>query len=150
MYHGEDDGINRNQTHGSRPGCSTHDALTVTTLAADLARLERLTMITILNNAAGCYDRMLHNLMTVTTRRMGCPKAAALCHAKVLNQMKHFVKTANGISQDFIQASAQLPLAGCGQGNWGGPISWHAHMEPLLEAYSKYNAGFPSNIQLKL
>jgi hypothetical protein len=75
--------------------------------------------------------------MTVTTRRMGCPKQAALCHARVLNNMRHFIKTANGISTDFIQASDSLPLSGCGQGNGGGPISWHAHMEPLIIAYAK-------------
>ena len=77
LYHGEDQCINSNQTHGSRPGRSTHDALTITTLSADLARLERLTMIIIFNDTAGCYDRMLHNFMTVTARRMGCPKHCA-------------------------------------------------------------------------
>ena len=56
--------------------------------------------------------------------------------------MKHFIKTANGVSQEYIQASDELPLAGCGQDNCGGPISWHAHMEPLLMAYSKDNKGF--------
>ena len=142
LYHGEDQCINSNQTHGSRPGRSTHDALTVTALSYDLARLERLTMVSIFNDAAGCYDRMLHNLMTVTTRRMGCPKEAALCHARVLNSMKHYIKTANGISSEYIQASPLLPFSGCGQGNGGGPISWHAHMEPLIKAYANHNKGF--------
>ena len=70
LYRGEEQKINSNQTHGSRPGRSTHDALTVTALTYDLARLERLNIVSIFNDAAGCYDRMLHNLMTVTTRRM--------------------------------------------------------------------------------
>ena len=56
--------------------------------------------------------------------------------------MRHFIKTANGISTDFIQASDSLPLSGCGQGNGGGPISWHAHMEPLIIAYAKDSRGF--------
>ena len=99
-------------------------------------------MTSIFNNAVGCYDRMLHNLMIVTTRRMSCPKEAALCHAKVLNQMKHFIKTAMGVSENCIQASPTVPLAGCGQNNGGRPISWHAHMEPLLAAYSNDNPGF--------
>ena len=120
LYHGEDQCINSTQTHGSQPGRSTHDALSITTLAYDLARLERTTLVSILNDAAGCYDRMLHNLMTVTTRRMGCPKEAALCHVRVLTKMKHFIKTANGTSTEFIQASESLPLSGCGQGNGGG------------------------------
>ena len=56
--------------------------------------------------------------------------------------MKHFIKTVNGISKEFIQASESAPLSGCGQGNGGGPISWHAHMEPLIQAYAKDNRGF--------
>ena len=80
--------------------------------------------------------------MMITTTRMGCPTRAALCHARVLNQMKHFVKTAAGISTEFIQACSQLNLGGARQGNGGGPISWHSHMEPILLAYSKLNQGF--------
>ena len=104
LYHGEEEGINSNQTHDSRPDRATHNALTIAILSADLERLKRLAMVTIFNDAAGYYDRMLHNIMTVTTRRMGCPKAAALCHAQVLNRMK------NNISQDYIQPSDELPL----------------------------------------
>ena len=77
-------------------------------------------MVSIFNDAAGCYDRMLQNLMTVTVWRMGYPKEVALCHARVLTNMKHFIKTANGISKEFIHASEFIALYGCGQGNGGG------------------------------
>ena len=62
--------------------------------------------------------------MTIVTRRMGRPKAAALCHTKVLNSVKHFIKTANGISKESIQASPALPLSG--KYHLGGKIcfSW--------------------------
>ena len=43
---------------------------------------------------------------------------------------------------NFMQASEDLPLSGSGQGNGGEPICWHAHMEPLLIAFSKDNKGF--------
>ena len=78
IYHGEEQCIDSDQTHGLRPGWSTHDALTITTLAYDLARLEQLTMVSIFNDAAGCYDRMAQNLITIATRKMGCPKEAAM------------------------------------------------------------------------
>ena len=142
LYHSETHGINSNQTHGSRPGRSTHDALTITKLTYDIARLDKVNIVSIFNDAAGCYDRMRHNLMTVSSERMGCPDEVALCLARVLNQMKHHAQTANGISEAFIQACARLNLGGAGQGNGGGPISWHSHMEPLLLAYTKLNAGF--------
>ena len=80
--------------------------------------------------------------MNITARRMGCSKEVFLCHSRVLNQTKYFVKTVNGISDAYIAASDSLPLSGSGQGNRGGPIYWHAHMEPLLKAYEADNKGF--------
>ena len=71
LYHGEDHGINSSQTHGSRPGRAAHDALNITKLTYDIARLDRITMVSIFNDAEGCYDRMRHNLMMITTTRMG-------------------------------------------------------------------------------
>ena len=123
LYYSEEQGLNSNQTHGSRPGRSTHDALKINTLTYDIARLDRTTMITLFNDAAGCYDRMRHNLTTITTRHMGCPKSFALCHARVQNTMKHFVKTTAGTLKEYFQASALLNIGGLGQGNGGGPIS---------------------------
>ena len=60
-------------------------------------------MITISNDAAGCYDRMRHNLTTITTRRVESPKEFALWHARVQNQMEHYVKTKAGVSTDFFR-----------------------------------------------
>ena len=67
LYYSEDQGLNSNQTHGSRPGRSTHDALKINTLTYDIARLDRTMMVALFYDAAGCYDRMRHNLTTVTT-----------------------------------------------------------------------------------
>ena len=102
LYYSEDKGLNSTQTHGSRPGRSAHDALKINTLTYDIGRLDKTLMITIFNDAAGCYDRMRHNLTTITTRRMGCPKAFVLCHARVQNQMKHFIKTKTGVSTHLL------------------------------------------------
>mmetsp|Transcript_636 Transcript_636/g.588 ORF Transcript_636/g.588 Transcript_636/m.588 type:complete len:111 (-) Transcript_636:724-1056(-) len=73
---------------------------------------------------------------------MGCPDEVALCLARVLNQMKHHFQTTNGISEAFIQACKILNIGGAGQGNAGGAVSWHSHMESLLLAYTKLNSGF--------
>ena len=73
-------------------------------------------MITIFNDAAGCYGRMHHNLTTITTRRMGCPKEFTLCYARVQNQMQHYVKTKTGVSSIFFQDSPSSNIGGLGQG----------------------------------
>ena len=120
LYYSEEQGLNSTQTHGSRPGQSTHDTLNINTLTYDTARLECLQMITLFNDVAGCYDRMRHNLTTITTRRMGCPKEFALCHARVQIQVQLYIKTKAGVSPTFFQASASLNIGGLGQGNSGG------------------------------
>lgn len=67
LYHGEEHGINSTKTHGSRPGRATHDVLTITEMSYYIARLDKVTILSIFNNAVGCYYRMQHNLMTITT-----------------------------------------------------------------------------------
>jgi len=71
LYHGEEHVINSTQTHDSRPVRATHDALNITKLAYDIARLDKVTMVSIFKDAAGYYDRMRYNLMKITTERMG-------------------------------------------------------------------------------
>ena len=92
LYHSEAQCINSTQTHGSRPGRSTHDALNINKLMYAIGHLDIVAMVTLFNDTAGCYTRMMHNLTTITTRRMGCPKDFVLCHARLQNQMKHYIK----------------------------------------------------------
>ena len=67
MHTSEKFEINTNETHGSLPGRTTHDALLTARLAADNARLLKHSMLTIFNDAAGCYDRIRPNLNTLLT-----------------------------------------------------------------------------------
>lgn len=100
LYHGEEHGIKRIETQ------------TITKLTYDIARLDKVTMVYIFNDAEGCYDRMIHNLMTITAERMGCTNEVVLCHTMVLNQTKHFIQTVVGISEAFIRACKRLNIGG--------------------------------------
>ena len=97
-----------------------HDALNINKLAYDIAREETLSMVTIFNDTAGCYDIMWQGLMEINPRLMGCLRGVALCHTRALNKMKHVIKTKFGISDKYIQASAQLDLGVLSKGNGGG------------------------------
>ena len=70
------------------------------------------------------------------------PQGSSTVPRSSLKSNLTLIKTANSISQEYIQASDELPLSGSGQGNGGDPISWNAHMEPFLTTYSKDNKGF--------
>jgi len=63
---------------------------------------------------------MRHNLMTITTKHMGCPDEVVLCHTRVLNQMKHFVQNIAGISDAFIQVCSRLNIEVLARAMGGG------------------------------
>ena len=103
LYTSKDQDINSTQTHSSMSGLTTHDILNIGKLTYDLGHLERLTMITCFNDAAGFYDQMRYNLTTITTRRIGFAKEFTLCYARVQNQMKYFIKAKVGVSKEFCK-----------------------------------------------
>ena len=133
MHHSERHGINSQQLYGLRKNKSTHEALITLRVIYDLARLDWCHIVSLFNDLKGCYDRIRPVLNTVTARRMGCPEGTAVCHAKAVRQMKHRVRTAFGISQEYITWDKFVNPGGIGQGNGAGPSIWVAVSTPLLE-----------------
>ena len=97
LHHIEYTNLNSNTTRGSRPGRTTHDPLNIMKQSYDIEWTERLNIVSIFNNAAGCYDRLRPNLTTITTRRLRCPLSAALYHTRALNQIRHYVRKKMGV-----------------------------------------------------
>ena len=56
--------------------------------------------------------------------------------------MKHKILTAHGESIAEIINTLQNKLGGTGQGSAGSGVSWHCHMEPLLNALTQFYPGF--------
>ena len=146
MWHGEDHGIFPPYLYGSRKKKSTHEALITMRCMYDLARIERRYMVSMFNDLKGCYDRVRPNLNTITSRRMGCTKAAAVCHATTVRQMVHKVKTATGLSEGSIMWDPKSNPGGIGQGSGAGPQSYHSHL--LIKA-AAYETLTDRNLQFK-
>ena len=68
-------------------------------------------------------------------RRMGCPKEAILCQAKALQGMQHALRTSFGVTESTFQCDEKNKQGGIGQGSGDGPVYWHSHMLPLIDAF---------------
>ena len=71
MAHSELHGINSHQLYGSRKGKSAIEALITLRIMYDMARSDRLFMVSLFNDIKDCYDRIRPALNTITLRRMG-------------------------------------------------------------------------------
>ena len=136
LNHAKDNGIVNDQLY-ARKGKSTYDALITSRVTYDLARIQQDNLISIFNNLKGNYDRVRPSLNTITTRWLGLPPGAAICHAKVLRNMKHYIRTSYGISEGHIIWDKINNIGGLGQGNGAGPASWHSHMLVLVYIYEQ-------------
>ena len=96
-------------------------------------------MAIILNDMAGCFDRIRLNLNTITTRRLGVPKEVAISHAKTITGMEHRIRTAFGDSEGTISPSTLL--GGSGQGSRGSPSACHSQLLPMLATLEKLTNG---------
>ena len=88
MTHNRDHGCTSTQLYAQKTK-STQDALIASQVIYDMARVRRENLVSIFNDLKGNYDRIRPSLNAITTMRMGLPTEHAVCHARVLRQMKH-------------------------------------------------------------
>jgi hypothetical protein len=126
------------ETYGSRIGKSATEAIiTLQTLFAHCTVWNKAAAM-VFNDAAGCYDRVPLALADLAAVGAGCSPSIMQCHTQVQRNMKHFIRTAAGVSRGYFKfdllylittlASGatifQGILGGIGQGGGGGPILW--------------------------
>jgi hypothetical protein len=143
------------ETYGSRVGKSATEALiTIQTLFAH-GSIWKHTTAMVFNDAAGCYDRIPLVLAELAAVGAGCSPSIMRCHTQVQKKMKHYVKTAAGVSQGFIMFSPTIaiiqialgllifqgPIGGIGQGGGGGPILWLLVSTIMIRALRKLCSG---------
>ena len=143
---------------GSRKGKTSTEAMITLQLSYDHHRTWQKVMVSLFNDAEGCYDRIPANLADICMQRIGCPKSVANCHTEVQKNMKHFIRIAAGISKGYIEfkktyntqiqrdtagniLSISGKTGGIGQGGGGGPMAWIAVIQVMLLAYSKLCKG---------
>ena len=100
----------------------------------DYARIMKVPIVNMFNDADGCYNRIRHNIMTIAMRKRGCDKNVIEMVMAVLIAMRHHVKCSTGVSAESFTFTDLLRIGGSGQGSGHGPIGWHSIVEILIEA----------------
>jgi hypothetical protein len=110
---------------------------------ADLSRQARYLMAVTSADAAYCYDRVNHVIMSLvwlifTNGNFAAIVAALAC----LQTMKFFQRTGFGESKTFFGGPFYFPyIMELGQGNRAGPPSWVQLSSVLVNVYKQLNLG---------
>jgi len=88
-------------------------------------------------DAATCYDRMAHAIISLCTQRLGMLRLVITLLLMTIQWMQFYLQTGFGDSEDFYGRPSEMPLQGCCQGNGGGPAMWVLVAIPLVENLHK-------------
>jgi hypothetical protein len=123
-HHVEDHGQVPGMQFGSRPGRNCHSAVLQKVLSHDIVRLTRGTATFLENDAVGCYDRLMNNLLLLILMKIGLPSTVATSMGSIWDTTIHHIKTIYGTSTTTYMSTPQVPLFGPGQGSTCGPLFW--------------------------
>jgi hypothetical protein len=109
---------------GSRPGRKAIDLVIFKEQKYLYSTLTRTNLLTMDNDAKACYDRIICNLAMLISQYYGMPQHACKTQAKTIEQMKFYIRTAIGISDESYQHTTETPIHGSGQGSCASPTLW--------------------------
>jgi hypothetical protein len=110
--------------HGSVPGKHCLSAVLKKVLSRDYLRFTKTLGAFIENDAVGCYDRLVNNVVLMVMAKLGLPQSVIRCIGELWDQVVHFIKTIDGISSESYSSTDHTPLYGPGQGCTCGPLFW--------------------------
>jgi hypothetical protein len=123
-HHLEDFNMISPMQDGSRPGRQCISAVLKKVMAHDYVRLTVSTAAFIENDAIGCYDRLVNNLILMLLKKLGLPPTVTACMGELWDKVVHLIKTVYGISDITFGSSPEYPLYGPGQGSTCRPLFW--------------------------
>jgi hypothetical protein len=127
----------------SQKGSTAKDAKFDKTLMADLSRQARHPMTIVSADAAYCYDRVNHVIMSLvwlvlTNGNIPAIVASLVC----LQTMTFFQRTGFGESKSFFGGKGFFPyMMGLGQGNRAAPPSWIQLSTVLVTIFKQLKLG---------
>jgi hypothetical protein len=129
------------EQYGSRKNRRAIIAALNKRLTMDLLRMRKQAAALQSTDFKSCYDRMAHNMTSISLRRQGASKLAVRSMFKTLSTASHSIRTAYGDSDRSYSAwRSPIPLQGLGQGNGAGPAAWALLSTPIIAMMK--NSGF--------
>ena len=142
MRAAERNGTMADEQYGSRTGRKAIDQAVNKRLFFDILRQRKIDGAICSNDAASCYDRIVHSAAAMAMRRQGISREATECMFKTLQQLEHKVKTGYGVSSEgYSGRDWQTPPHGVGQGNGAGPSIWAAVSSLIIEGVKRTGLG---------
>lgn len=114
------------ETQYARKGGKAIDGALQKTLTLDYLRMTRTPGVGFANDLMDCCDRVVHSVVALAMRRLGVNTTAIQCLLNTLQNMKNYIRTAYGDSDNFYSSDPGRPLQGGGQGNPAAAPMWTA------------------------
>jgi hypothetical protein len=124
MHHLEDNHLISDMQFGSCPGKRCQSAVLTKVLSHDITRLTRHPAAYMENDAIGCYDRLVNNLLLLLLLKPCLSPTLATCLGQLWDNTTHFIKTIYGTSEVTYGSTSTTPLFGPEQGSTCGPLFW--------------------------
>ena len=112
------------EEHYSQKGSTAEDACFDKTLTFDISRQTRTPMAIMSVDAAQCYDRVHHSLMSLTWLALIQNLPVVQILLSCLGDMKIYTRTGYGDSNTYFGGHSETPACGLGQGSKAAPASW--------------------------
>ena len=135
--------------HYSQKQSTAEDAKMDGRLTMDISRQMRHPLLSVSADAANCYDRICHIIMSFLLLAITGWLGAVVALLHPIKIMKFFQRTAGGDSTTFMGGpnrllNGLLPLQGLCQGNGAAPAYWTILVSVLIHCYR--HQGFGSSI----
>ena len=103
-------------------------------LCMDILRQTKRPGIIAPTDLKSCYDRICHNVASLSMQRIGLAESEIQCMFRPLPHLEHSIRCAFGTSQEtYGNELNSTPMQGVYQGNGAGPIIWAVVSSPLLQ-----------------
>jgi hypothetical protein len=98
LHHMHDFGLLPDMHYGLVPGKHCLSAVLKKVLCHDHLRLTKRSGVFLENDATGCYDRLVNNLVLMILIKLGLTRSVAACVRDLWDNVVHLLKTIYGIS----------------------------------------------------
>jgi hypothetical protein len=104
MQHNEALGTLEDEQEGSHKEHNCPECVLKKLMCTDIMRQLRRAGFLCSNDAIQCYDRIVHAMAMLSMMRLGADKLVLMSLFKQLQQAEHYIMTAQGIAEQFMEA----------------------------------------------
>ena len=141
--HAEKNGTINDDQYGSRAHRTAPEVLINGTLISDIMQINGTEGAFEFNDAKGCFDRMIHQVVSVGMQRQGVPIQPIKSVLHTLQQMTHRIRTATGVSKaKYGGKNKSQEFQGMKQGLGVAPTAWLFISSALMDHMKNSRYGF--------